>query len=105
MSKYKGHTPGPWVYDDYVVWGPDPYAPDSSITTDIADVYEYRGNELRCEANGRLIADAPKLLTQRDRLLEVLQMLDDGLSKNAWQIERGDNAHNAIKAAIKECKE
>jgi hypothetical protein len=73
MSKYEGYTPGPWSYTvrldgknfsirgqkgEIVVGGTDTFTVANSVL-----------------GNARLIADAPKLLRQRDELLEALRAI------------------------------
>ena len=71
MNKYEGHTKGPWSRN---------VPPASHYVT----VWAGRNNHVgridtlgkspeECEANLNLIADAPKLLAQRDRLAEALR--------------------------------
>lgn len=73
MNKYEGHTKGPWSRN---------VPPASHYVT----VWAGRNNHVgridtlgkspeECEANLNLIADAPLLLAQRDRLAEALQAI------------------------------
>ena len=82
MSKYKGHTEGPWKLGEFdrklsVV------SSDNIIVANTA----YRGARQR-ESNARLIADAPMLLKQRDNLLNLLkestEMLDRIMNNKEW---------------------
>jgi hypothetical protein len=81
MNKYEGHTPGPWVVDN----------PNFELIAKMSGgIYHYiarcdprefsRTNRTSAEnrANARLIADAPMLLEQRDRLLKALKILSTG---------------------------
>src|SRR5689334_5767776 len=77
VRKYKGHTPGEWRRSSlaplYIIAGNEPkpicslgeYDEDSKIDV----VFN------NAKANARLIADAPKLLEQRDRLLAALRKI------------------------------
>jgi len=71
MSKYDGHTPGPWTYID------DGIAYDSEIVTikgviaEIKDTYDGLP-EHEFLANARLIADAPMLAARVERLEALL---------------------------------
>jgi len=82
VRKYKGHTPGQWRRSSlaplYIIAGNEP--------NPICSLGEY-DEDLRidsvfdnAEANARLIADAPKLLEQRDHLLaaldEVMELIE-----------------------------
>lgn len=97
MTKYEGHTPGPW---QHYAFGSDepigPYILAVTVNTEGLDgpVHGYtitcgtprpgvstywpaRGvggrSDTEAEANARLIADAPLLLRQRDMLLEEVK--------------------------------
>ena len=78
MNEYEGHTPGPWHYD----------AIDDQNQWVLDDAGRYlaelvvKDSEARCvsptdaEANGRLMADAPMLLAQRDALAAALRWIE-----------------------------
>jgi len=72
-SKYEGHTPGPWKWDEE--WGdllpPDDPASDRlNIAVVETDRWFYGPDNL---ADRALIADSPMLLRQRDELAEALR--------------------------------
>ncbi len=100
MSKYEGHTPGPWaVFEEkvpYKLHGVTRYHIERRIGTvqihpQLKDRYPIvtlsTGLGMEADkpvrmvsidaANAALIADAPQLLKQRDALREALQMLLD----------------------------
>lgn len=68
MSKYEGHTPGPWKIHRY-----DTEYPSFWIRT-IPDEFDFDDEvaEVFDEANARLIADAPALLAENVRLRAAL---------------------------------
>ena len=104
MSKYDGHTPEPWEFTtNRVTRHPrtvyaDPDGDDIE-TTDICTLPEwidaYKHEAL---ANANLIADAPKLLRQRDRLFKALKAMDDIVQEGqgTWTIEAQREARAAI---------
>ena len=75
MSEYEGHTPGPWfVHDLRGIGGPISIScttPDHITVADIGPGIE--NTEAEALANARLIAAAPDLLIERDRLREALE--------------------------------
>ena len=80
MSKYEGHTPGPW----YNQWTTVVAADGSPI----ADCEVRRSTEpdggdhaldREIEANARLIASVPDLLADRERLLRILSEIVDSI--------------------------
>jgi len=103
VSKYDGHTPGPW---QHYAFGSDapigPYIVAVTVNTD-GQIGPVRGYTITCgvprdgvstywpargvggrsdeeaEANARLIADAPLLLRQRDALLEAAKVCETWL--------------------------
>ena len=87
MSDFTGHTPGPWEFDEGNMGScySKPYY--GIITNSHYSVYihvgaiadDHRGNRGRedeCIANARLIAAAPELLAERDRLRQALANLE-----------------------------
>lgn len=74
MSSYKGHTPAPWAVQ-----------PDEVTVYQSPAVYEHRAviakaspvfmNRAERKANARLIAAAPDLLAERNRMQHALWML------------------------------
>lgn len=63
MSKYEGHTPGPWHVGAFLDSGIR-IAPNCDPKNATAYAFD--------EANAHLIADAPMLLAQRDKLARFL---------------------------------
>ena len=55
------HTPGPWINDGGLVCGQD--IKHGGPSFDIFDASEWNGPELEGQANARLIAAAPEMLT------------------------------------------
>jgi hypothetical protein len=73
MSKYAGHTPGPWQVSHVGgTWRHSVHSEAKSICTTANTTAEDHDED---EANARLMADAPKLLAERDRLREALNQL------------------------------
>lgn len=105
MSKYKGHTPGPWVQDD----------PNNTLIAKMVNgVYEYiaecdpaqfsgteRSDE-EIEANARLIADAP-MLAERLEINE--QLLTDAISGVDQQRERANKLAELTEKYREDAKE
>ena len=101
MSKYEGHTLGPWfVHDLRGMGGPISIScttPDHITVADIGPGIE--NTEAEALANARLIAAAPDLLAERDRLLEVLKELQECSSYwSEYYVPIG--IHERIQAAI-----
>ena len=70
------HTPGPWTVDAIettLVRAPDRYP--------IADLESHFREITECEANARLIADAPETAAERERLKESNACLLAALKK------------------------
>lgn len=87
------HTPGPWSLNPNnsteVFFGP---ADSGRDTIDGADVYWCEDFE-RAEANARLIAAAPELLTTLSRLLDEVMVNEDVFSRLApLTLEQAINA-------------
>ena len=101
MSKYEGHTPGPWfVHDLRGMGGPISIScttPDHITVADIGPGIE--NTEAEALANARLIAAAPGLLAERDRLLEVLKELQE-CSAYWSEYDVPIGIHERIQAAI-----
>jgi hypothetical protein len=75
MSKYEGHTPGPWQVSHVGgTWRHSVHSDSKSIGETANTTAEGHDED---EANARLMADAPKLLAERDRLREVLAKMPD----------------------------
>lgn len=77
MTKHEGFTPGPWtnIPDS---WPPNIVAKRAFIAEClISTTQDARGlkrtNNEEVEANARLIADAPALLAERDRAIDLLK--------------------------------
>jgi hypothetical protein len=74
MGKYEGHTPGPWRAEQLDgAAGPNerPWVRGATGYAALA----CGDTQAEAVANARLIADAPKLLRQRDELLEALRAM------------------------------
>ena len=109
MSEYEGHTPGPWYVDnDGRIWRRPPsdlYENGGGVAGDkpiaAADIGWY-GDDVESyplTANARLIADAPKLLAERDRLFEVLKEVQECSAYwSEYYVPIG--IHDRIQAAI-----
>lgn len=76
MSKYEGHTPGPWFIHDFRGMGGrlsiSCTTPDHITVADIGLGLENTPEE--AEANAHLIADAPTLLIQHERMKEGMRL-------------------------------
>lgn len=105
MEKYNGHTPGPWevgVYND----GAD------SIGWLYRINYGEAASDCAAKANAILIADAPALLAQRDKLAEALRAMLKG-KEAEWNLgymnqearELSDTAEEQARAALAEIEE
>lgn len=80
-EKYAGHTPGPWEYTRNIItkrpvgiYGFEDGDPDIELCPHAVIVPEWPREEQ--EANARLIADAPKLLAERDELQARVKELE-----------------------------
>ena len=75
MNKYEGHTPGPWdmSLDEDIDDDVRQHIAIFSPTGDVAEAqgYDYETPEVR--ANAVLIADAPALLEENERLTAELE--------------------------------
>ena len=72
LSKYEGHTPGPWaVCTDFI----NVYAPESN-TAITSTEHCCAPSQAEQDANARLIADAPKLLEELQRTTAKLRTLE-----------------------------
>jgi len=77
-DKYEGHTPGPLLHGAWKLGhsGVSPFVHIGELT--IHATNDYLQEIDMGDANARLIADAPKLLTEVKRLREAMKtMLDD----------------------------
>ena len=81
-TRYEGHTPEPWEYSTGAVYAAAPRDDDNYPVNRL--LLADRDNEstvpVERDANCRLAADAPKLLAQRDELVEALRAM-----LNNWQ--------------------
>ena len=68
MSNFTGHIPGPWYADDNEVY--KDYGDERELIATANIKWE------ECMFNAELIAAAPDLLAERDRLREALQLLE-----------------------------
>ena len=99
MSKYDGHTPGPWTYID------DGIAYDSEIVTikgviaEIKDTYDGLP-EHEFLANARLIADAPMLAARVERLEAALKAFIESYERMSFHDE--ERAYLKAKLALED---
>ena len=128
MSKYDGHTPGPW---QHYAFGSDapigPYIVAVTVNTD-GQIGPVRGYTITCgvprdgvstywpargvggrsdeeaEANARLIADAPLLLRQRDALLMATKRALQTLELDSAPRPCASSAMNTLRSAIAACE-
>jgi hypothetical protein len=94
MSKYEGHTPGPWSAErsaDASGKAFDVLAADNSEYADEGDLTIIAG--YCTEANAKLIADAPMLAEQNEKMLAMLKRLYD---KNLLYDNGFEEVHNLI---------
>lgn len=70
MSK---HTPGEWVYEQISRGSRDGFEISSGNFYKIAEVYDVNGSPQN-EANARLIAAAPKLLSMLKEMVEATEI-------------------------------
>lgn len=82
MSKYEGHTKGPWrAYNGHISGPLDVVLAHTALgLIMVGGKDEYRISQSEEEANARLIADAPTLLAERDQLREALAWYADELN-------------------------
>jgi hypothetical protein len=93
MSEFKGHTPGPWVIVDAAdgavesirveEWKRNNLMGDfrGSIICDLSASHGGRPHAYKeAEANARLIAAAPELLAENQRLREALERYADPMN-------------------------
>lgn len=106
MSETK-HTPGPWAIapgDPCVIYSPDnpEDEPCLAITYDVesADRFHWLRDADQAEANARLIAAAPDLLTVAMRAEYIISQLDG----DGWCVIREDIL-KALRAAIGKVEE
>ena len=98
MSDYTGHTPGPWFVHDLTGIG-DPVSvscttPDHITVANMGPALTNTHEESL--ANARLIAAAPDLLAERDRLRGATQLFIDYFDDdNAW-VENSDAVDYAL---------
>ena len=78
-NKYEGHTPGPWRVAKYE---------KRAVNVDDGSVVARCGTSSveQAHANARLIADAPLLLAQRDRLAEKMQLIASCVSHHKGDV-------------------
>ena len=102
-DRYAGHTPGPWKWLGDELWHiGEAYKPHPDPHMWVAVM----GTSQLTSADKLLIADAPKLLAQRERLLEIMRTIQE-LAEH----DIGDPEGTALYgieaeacAAIKECE-
>lgn len=91
-SKYEGHTPGPWKFDEGnhgSVFRPafgllDSW--DGSLGVHVCDSGSLGVRpEREVIANARLVADAPTLLKQRDALREAVERIAQCSPPDDWE--------------------
>ena len=89
MSDFTRHTPGPWEFDEgnmgscygnpyYGIITNSQYSVYIHVGASADDHRGNRGREDECIANARLIAAAPDLLAERDRLRGALECIANG---------------------------
>ena len=89
MNSYEGHTPGPWSFEDTLVFTREPMETVDGGTSiefvDIADCssYEHHGG-YDARANARLIAAAPDLLAENDVFRTALQEIAQRMDGSGW---------------------
>ena len=77
------HTPAPWHTDGAYVWAKYQPHRDGIAKILLIDEMVEPGLYAECEANARLIAAAPELLSERDRLREINAELVEALERTA----------------------
>lgn len=116
MSKYKGHTPGPWKWyddDELVSVDVERQHKESVLGLEMYSSYAEDGEYISGrEADRNLIADAPKLLAQRDALLKIAHKANSlvyAVCQSAGQLHMSITAAEElardIEVIIKECEE
>lgn len=104
------HTPGPWKYEGAkdrrtharLIWGPEGVAADAVATAE--DFNEY-SRDSEVDANARLIASAPDMLTAlvaaEQALTDILGAADGGRPYSSRELyDNFIKDYNAIRAAI-----
>jgi hypothetical protein len=98
MTKYEGHTPGPWNWDakvwDYNHEQEAPWL----VTKDGTFVLQ---GSIDCrEIDARLIADAPMLLAERDTLAARVKVLEGALLQASFAIPTWHGVFEVVRAAL-----
>lgn len=104
LTRYEGHTPGPWsVYDQGVDDGPEYGAHIQSADP----MYDWVVQDITNRADARLIADAPLLLAEVKRLRDenktfraAQKSCEDCDAPTAAQVEALRQSHARLLAAI-----
>lgn len=95
MTKHEGFTPGPWKVSPVVCDGNFVYArigPKGRGSIAYSGVYGPKKqnamlSEAEAEANARLIADAPRLYAENQRLRDVMRRVAYGLAVDARTLD------------------
>ena len=100
------HTPGPWTFDDVDTISSSETNEDIATLIAVKDRNYTNGGKYNTEimdANARLIAAAPELLTELEHELEDLDgwLSDDGISDDTKEsmLIREDKIQKAIRKA------
>ena len=81
LTKYEGHTEGPWdlelwLHDEAYIYAPEIMTPEAEGTS-ICKMHELNQTPEQILANGSLMADAPLLLEEIKRLEKLLNHISD----------------------------
>lgn len=90
LTKYDGHTPGPWAWDDKDYCGLDGPDRDAVLTYRNFEGMHLTYGDSR-HANARLIADAPALLDEVKRLRADLAEAVAALRELSYYAETSDD--------------
>lgn len=119
LTKYEGHTEGPWdlelwLHDEAYIYAPEIMTPEAESTS-ICKMHELNQTPEQILANGSLMADAPLLLEEIKRLQKALhteQQIVQAFYEyrdeccfdhcEAWMLEKG---HRVIVDGQSEWKE
>jgi hypothetical protein len=107
MNKYEGHTSGPWQRSDADKWT---IINSGGVIICKMQPWEVIRGRIKDNADADLVADAPKLLAERDRLrkemaryLPILESLEE--EPDAWELfseGTGIATLNGYRAALQE---
>ena len=102
MSKYEGHTPGPWRRAKDNKWAV--IAEDRTVICRMQP-WDETGCRIDDNADADLVADAPKLLAECARLREALEIVDARLENLGYMVDHdvdGTSIRGIIREALKE---